>query len=64
MRARPFEDLRQLIPIGHVLEGQRFNRCAGDDETVKFAMFHRVPVLIKTDQDVPGWYSWACVHRP
>ena len=50
IRPRPFKNLGQFLPIGHVFERQRFDRRASNNETIKFAMFDRVPVLIKADQ--------------
>ena len=36
MALGPVKNAFELIPIGHVLEGQMFNRSPGDDQAVKF----------------------------
>ena len=40
MALRPVEHLRKLVPIGHLLEGQVFDRGAGDDEPVELFLAH------------------------
>ncbi len=35
VRARPIEDLPQLVPVADLLEGQVFHRRSGDDEPVE-----------------------------
>jgi hypothetical protein len=50
VRRGPVEDARQLLPVGHVLEGQQLDRRAGDDEAVEPAVGHLLPGLVEGDQ--------------
>ena len=49
MGHRPVEDAREFVPIGDLLEGQQFDRRAGDDEAVKLAVCDLVPGIVETD---------------
>ncbi|MNF10427.1 hypothetical protein D3C80_2113600 [compost metagenome] len=44
---RPFKNLLHLLPIGHLLIGDGFNRRSGDDEPVKLAMLDLFPGLVE-----------------
>ena len=47
MRPSPFENLRQLIPVGDCLERHPLDRRAGDNHPVVKTIAHRVEILVE-----------------
>ncbi len=47
---RPFENLLHLVPVGHVFIIEQFDRCAGDDEAVEFAVTDLFPGLVEGEE--------------
>ena len=47
MRARPSEDIGNLIPIGHIFKLHRLNRCTRDNHTIEFFFAHRLKITIE-----------------
>ncbi len=44
---RPVEDAAQLVPVGHLLEGKRLHRRAGDDEAVEALGTNVLPLAVE-----------------
>ena len=58
VRPRPLKYLRQFRPVGHILERQPLDRCAGDDQRVKKLVSNIVEPAVEAPQ-----IAWFCMPR-
>ena len=50
MGLAPLHNLSQLLPVIHLLKGQVFHRCAGDDHAVEFPILQLIEGLVEGQQ--------------